>query len=138
MSDSASARALVLERPRRLVLHEIPLPVVGEDDALVRVQACGLCGTDHEHYTGDLAGGFAFVPGHETIGIIETIGPRAAQRWDVAAGGRGAVEGCQSCRNCKPWVDGSTAAANATAWPICTDSSLSTAHPDCGVVTPST
>jgi alcohol dehydrogenase len=75
MPDSASARALVLERPRRLVLHEIPLPAVGDDDALVRVQACGLCGTDHEQYTGELAGGFAFVPGHETIGIIETIGP---------------------------------------------------------------
>jgi alcohol dehydrogenase len=75
MLDSASARALLLERPRRLVLHEIPLPAVGDDDALVRVQACGLCGTDHEQYTGELAGGFAFVPGHETIGIIETIGP---------------------------------------------------------------
>lgn len=106
MPDSASARALVLERPRRLVLHEIPLPVVGEDDALVRVQACGLCGTDHEQYTGDLAGGFAFVPGHETIGIIETIGPRAAQRWDVAAGDRVAVQVFQSCRNCKACVDG--------------------------------
>jgi alcohol dehydrogenase len=106
MPDSASARALVLERPRRLVLHEIPLPVVGEDDALVRVQACGLCGTDHEQYTGDLAGGFAFVPGHETIGIIETIGPRAAQRWDVAAGDRVTVQVFQSCRNCKACVDG--------------------------------
>jgi alcohol dehydrogenase len=72
----------------------------------VRVQACGLCGTDHEQYTGDLAGGFAFVPGHETIGIIETIGPRAAQRWDVAAGDRVAVQVFQSCRNCKACVDG--------------------------------
>ena len=73
MRESASAHALVLERPRRLVLHEISLPAVGDDDALVRVQACGLCGTDHEQYTGELAGGFAFVPGHETV-IIETIG----------------------------------------------------------------
>ena len=106
MPDSASARALVLERPRRLVLHEIPLPAVGADDALVRVQACGLCGTDHEQYTGELAGGFAFVPGHETVGIIETIGPRAAQRWGVAAEDRVAVEVFQSCRDCKACVDG--------------------------------
>jgi alcohol dehydrogenase len=77
MADSASARALVLERPRRLALREIPLPDIG-DDALVRVEACGLCGTDHEQYTGALAAGFAFVPGHETVGIVETIGPRAA------------------------------------------------------------
>jgi alcohol dehydrogenase len=74
MPDSARARALVLERPRRLVIHDFPLPAVGDDDALVRVLACGLCGTDHEQYTGELAGGFAFVPGHETVGIIETIG----------------------------------------------------------------
>ena len=106
MPDSASARALVLERPRRLVLHEIPLPAVGDDDALVRVQACGLCGTDHEQYTGELAGGFAFVPGHETVGIIETIGPRAAQRWGVAAVDRVAVEVLQSCRACDACLAG--------------------------------
>jgi alcohol dehydrogenase len=62
MPESASARALVLERPRRLVLREIPLPAVGDDDALVRVQACGLCGTDHEQYTGELAGERADAP----------------------------------------------------------------------------
>jgi alcohol dehydrogenase len=106
MPDSARARALVLERPHHLVIHHLPLPAVGDDDALVRVEACGLCGTDHEQYTGELAGGFAFVPGHETIGIIETIGPRAAQRWGVAAGDRVAVEVFQSCRDCKACVNG--------------------------------
>jgi alcohol dehydrogenase len=106
MPDSASARALVLERPRHLVIHDIPLPALGDDDALVRVEACGLCGTDHEQYTGELAGGFAFVPGHETIGIIETIGPRAAQRWQVAEGDRIAVEVLQSCRACDACLAG--------------------------------
>jgi alcohol dehydrogenase len=106
MPDSASARALVLERPRHLVIHDIPLPTLGDDDALVRVEACGLCGTDHEQYTGELAGGFAFVPGHETIGIIETIGPTAAQRWQVAEGDRIAVEVLQSCRACDACLAG--------------------------------
>jgi alcohol dehydrogenase len=106
MPDSASARALVLERPRHLVIHDIPLPALGDDDALVRVEACGLCGTDHEQYTGELAGGFAFVPGHETIGIIETIGPTAAQRWQVAEGDRIAVEVLQSCRACDACLAG--------------------------------
>jgi alcohol dehydrogenase len=106
MPDSASARALVLERPRHLVIHDIPLPALGDDDALVRVEACGLCGTDHEQYTGELAGGFAFVPGHETIGIIETIGPRAAQRWQVAEGDRIAVQVLQSCRTCDACLAG--------------------------------
>lgn len=106
MSDSAVARALVLEAPRRLVVHEFPVPAVGEDDALVRVAACGLCGTDHEQYTGELAGGFAFVPGHETVGVIEGIGPKAAQRWGVAAGDRVAVEVFQSCRICPQCLAG--------------------------------
>lgn len=97
---SALARALVLEAPRRLVVREFPLPAVGDDDALVRVAACGLCGTDHEQYTGELSGGFAFVPGHETVGTIEALGPHAARRWGVAVGDRVAVEVFQSCRAC--------------------------------------
>jgi alcohol dehydrogenase len=84
MADRAVAQALVPEAPRRLVVRELPLPNLGDDDALVRV-ACGLCGTDHKQYTGELAGGFAFVPGHETVGTIDAIGPRAAQRWVRAA-----------------------------------------------------
>ena len=106
MSDGAVARVLVLEAPRRLVVREFHVPVVGDDDGLVRVEACGLCGTDHEQYTGELAGGFAFVPGHETIGIIETIGQRAAQRWGVVAGDRVAVEVFQSCRSCPACLAG--------------------------------
>ncbi|MBV9351427.1 MAG: zinc-binding dehydrogenase [Mycobacterium sp.] len=70
MCDGAVARALVLESPRHLVVREFPVPMLGDDDALVRVAACALCGTDHEQYTGELAGGFAFVPGHETVGTI--------------------------------------------------------------------
>ncbi|OOK78661.1 alcohol dehydrogenase GroES-like domain protein [Mycobacterium kansasii] len=99
-SNAPTSRALVLEAPRRLVVRELAVPEIGADDALVRVEACGLCGTDHEQYTGALSGGFAFVPGHETVGIIEAIGPQAARRWGVAAGDRVAVEVFQSCRQC--------------------------------------
>ena len=100
MSDGAAVRALLLEAPRSLVVREFPVPTVGDDDALVRVLACGLCGTDHEQYTGELAGGFAFIPGHETIGTIDALGPRAARRWGVSVGDRVAVEVFQSCRQC--------------------------------------
>jgi alcohol dehydrogenase len=98
---SKSARALVLEQPRTLVPREFPVPETGDEDALLRVEACGLCGTDHEQYTGHLPAGFAFVPGHETVGVIDRIGDAAAQRWGVAAGDRVAVEVFQSCRACK-------------------------------------
>lgn len=80
--------------------RELPLPGTGNDDAVIRVEACGLCGTDHEQYTGHLPAGFAFVPGHETVGVIESIGDNVARRWGVRAGDRVAVEVFQSCREC--------------------------------------
>jgi len=88
--------------PRRLVARDFPLPQIGADDALLRVEACGLCGTDHEQYTGVLAApnGAPFVPGHETVGVIERIGRDAARRWGVDEGDRVAVEVFMSCREC--------------------------------------
>lgn len=97
---AANARAVVLEEPRRLVPRDLPLPQIGDDDALLRVEACGLCGTDHEQYTGALWGGFAFVPGHETVGVVEAIGPHASRRWGVGTGDRVALEVFQACGAC--------------------------------------
>jgi alcohol dehydrogenase len=93
-------RAAVLEAPRTLRVRDFSLPEIGEDDALLRVEACGLCGTDHEEFTGQLFPGYAFIPGHESVGVIESIGPRAAQRWNVRAGDRVAVEVFLSCGEC--------------------------------------
>jgi alcohol dehydrogenase len=100
------ARALVLEGPRRLRAREIPRPEIGDDAGWLRVEACGLCGTDHEQYSGVIDGGFAFVPGHEVVGVIEAIGPAAASRWGVAAGERVAVEVFQSCGTCPSCAGG--------------------------------
>jgi alcohol dehydrogenase len=92
---------MVLEAPRRLVRRELAVPEVGADDAILRIEACGLCGTDHEQYTGVLPSGLPFVPGHEAVGSIEAIGSRAAKRWGVCAGDRVAVEVFQSCHTCE-------------------------------------
>lgn len=100
MSTTSAARALVLERPRELVVRELPLPEIGDDDGLLRIEACGLCGTDHEEYTGTLSRGAPFVPGHESVGVIEALGPTAAKRWGVNVGDRVAVEVFMSCRSC--------------------------------------
>jgi alcohol dehydrogenase len=94
------ATALVLEEPRRLVARRLPVPDVGDDDAVLRVEACGLCGTDHEQFTGLLPGPGPFVPGHESVGVIEAIGTAAADRWHVGVGDRVAVEVFLSCRGC--------------------------------------
>ncbi len=103
---SATTRALVLEGPRRLVVRELPVPEIGDDDGILRVEACGLCGTDHEQFTGALAMGAPFVPGHEIVGVVKAAGPRALERWGVAVGDRVAVEPFLSCRTCSRCVAG--------------------------------
>jgi alcohol dehydrogenase len=70
---------MVLTEPRQLQPIDLALPEIGDDDGLLRVEACGLCGTDHEQYTGALALGFPFVPGHESVGVIEAVGVRAVR-----------------------------------------------------------
>lgn len=44
----STASGLVLTEPRSLERRSFDLPEVGADDGLLRVEACGLCGTDHE------------------------------------------------------------------------------------------
>lgn len=91
---------MVLESARRLVRRELPVPETGDDDGVLRVEACGLCGTDHEQYSGVLPSGLPFVPGHEAVGVIESMGPVARERWGVEVGDRVAVQVFQSCRTC--------------------------------------
>ncbi len=99
MPAPLSCPALVLEAPGRLALRELPAPEVADDDALLRVEACGLCGTDHEQFAGALPAPVG-VPGHESVGVVEAIGASASERWGVVVGQRVAVEVFQSCRVC--------------------------------------
>lgn len=91
---------MVLEAPRRLVRHEFDRPTVGPRDALLRVEACGLCGTDHEMWTGHMKKNLPLVPGHEAVGIVEEIGAEASARWGVKAGDRVGVAPRQACGSC--------------------------------------
>src|ERR1700685_2901744 len=81
-------RAVVQTGPRQMELREFPRPVIGPDDgALLRVEACGICGSDVEQYKGAMGTrGLPMIPGHEPLGIIEEIAPRAAARWGVSGG----------------------------------------------------
>lgn len=88
----------------RLEPRELPLPDVGPDDALLRVEACGICGSDVESFQGVIRIPLPVVPGHEPLGRIARIGERAAKRWGVAEGDRVAVESllpCNACRRCR-------------------------------------
>lgn len=96
----------MLSGPRRYERRRFPRPTVDDEHALLRVEACGLCGTDHEQFTGALPAPFAFVPGHETVGVIEEIGAALAARWGVRPGDRVAVEVFQSCGACEACLTG--------------------------------
>jgi threonine dehydrogenase-like Zn-dependent dehydrogenase len=95
-------RAVVQTGPRQMELREFPRPVIGPDDgALLRVEACGICGSDVEQYKGALGTrGLPMIPGHEPLGIIEEIAPSTAARWGVDVGDRVAVEILIPCRSC--------------------------------------
>ncbi len=95
-----TSRAVVQTAPRTLELRDLPLPELTDDTALLRVEACGICGSDAEQYTGTLPMRFPLVPGHEPLGIIEAIGDRAARRWGVGVGDRVAVEALIPCGHC--------------------------------------
>jgi threonine dehydrogenase-like Zn-dependent dehydrogenase len=86
---------------RRLELREFPRPVTGPDDGLLRVEACGICGSDVEAFKGGLRRvPVPMVPGHEALGIVEEVGSRAAARWGVQPGDRVALEILMPCRSC--------------------------------------
>ena len=74
MSVPAKCRVSVLEEPRKMVIHEVDVPQVGDDEILVKVEGCGICGTDVHEFKGDP---FGFCPvqlGHEGTGEIVALG----------------------------------------------------------------
>jgi threonine dehydrogenase-like Zn-dependent dehydrogenase len=101
---------MVLTGPGELEPHELALPEVSEDGALLRLEACGLCGTDIAQFGGFfLEAGLSAarcIPGHEPVGVIEEIGPVAARRWGVRPGDRVAVEPHLSCGVCPACLAG--------------------------------
>ena len=89
-----TSQAVVQTAVRSLELRDIPLPAIDADSALLRVEACGICGSDYEQYEGKLpTAPVPVVPGHEPLGTIAAIGDDAARRWSVDVGDRVAVDG---------------------------------------------
>ena len=98
--------AMVQTAPGELVARDLPIPEIGHDDALLRIEACGICGSDYEQFEGVLKTPVPVIPGHEPLGRIEKIGDGAARRWGVDVGDRVAVETMLSCRHCARCLSG--------------------------------
>ena len=89
----------VLVAPEQFELREFDLPEVGPDSGLLRVEACGICGSDIEGSLKLPAG--PKILGHENVGVIARIGKAAAARWRLTEGDRVALEEYLPCGVCK-------------------------------------
>ena len=96
----AKTFAMVQTAPRTLEMRDLPIPDIEADSAILRIEACGICGSDYEQFEGVLKTPMPVIPGHEPVGIIEAIGDKAARRWGVDVGDRVAVETMLSCHSC--------------------------------------
>jgi len=92
--------AMVQTARRTLEGRDFPIPDVSDDDAILRVEACGICGSDCEQFEGELPSPWPVIPGHEPLGRIAAIGDGAARRWGVDVGDRVAVETLLACQRC--------------------------------------
>jgi L-iditol 2-dehydrogenase len=73
-SGAKTARAAVLVEPRKLEIREFPIREIGPDEILVKVEACGVCGTDVHCYKSDPFGLTPNVLGHEGTGEVVQVG----------------------------------------------------------------
>jgi S-(hydroxymethyl)mycothiol dehydrogenase len=92
-------------------VETITVPDPGPGEAVVQVQACGVCHTDLHYRDGGINDEFPFLLGHEAAGIVEAVGEGVT---DVAPGDYvilnwRAVDGtCRACRRGQPWYCFST------------------------------
>jgi 2-desacetyl-2-hydroxyethyl bacteriochlorophyllide A dehydrogenase len=91
-------KALLLEDYKKLVVADLPVPDIADDELLVRVKACGVCGSDVHGYDGSTGRRIPpLVMGHEAAGVVEQAGPRVA---DFAVGDRVTFDSTVFCGNC--------------------------------------
>jgi threonine dehydrogenase-like Zn-dependent dehydrogenase len=106
-------QAVVCHGPRDYRLEDVDVPQPGPGEALVKVEACGICASDLKCYHG--AAKFwgdasrpawaehGAIPGHEFVGTVVALDEDAAGRWGIALGDRVLSEQivpCWKCRYC--------------------------------------
>jgi L-iditol 2-dehydrogenase len=103
----ATMRAAVLREFGQLAVEDVERPAPGPGEVLVRVRACGICGTDlkivNGAYQGTWPPALPFIIGHEWSGEVAALGPEAG-RSGLRPGDRVVAEnhtGCASCPMCR-------------------------------------
>src|SRR5580693_8149483 len=89
-----------------VTVETILVPDPGPGEAVVTVQACGVCHTDLHYREGGINDDFPFLLGHEAAGVVEAVGPGVT---DLAVGDfvvlnwRAVCGECRACRRGRPW-----------------------------------
>lgn len=95
-------KAAVLQEVRKIaVMTDYPKPVPDDTEVLIRVEACGLCGTDLKLYKGEYSGRLPMVVGHEYAGTVEAVGKKVK---NIRVGDRVVAdpnEACGACDDCR-------------------------------------
>ena len=87
-------------------LVDIVVPDPGPGEAVVKIEACGVCHTDLHYREGGINDDFPFLLGHEAAGVVESVGDGVT---DVAPGDfvilnwRAVCGQCRACQKAKPW-----------------------------------
>jgi S-(hydroxymethyl)mycothiol dehydrogenase len=94
------------DKGRPVSLETVVVPEPGAGEALVQVQACGVCHTDLHYREGGITDDFPFLLGHEAAGVVEAVGDGVT---DVAPGDyvvlnwRAVCGQCRACLRGRPW-----------------------------------
>src|SRR5260370_42679535 len=96
-------RALVIAGPGSARVEDVEAPAAGPGQVVVDVRRAGICGTDAELFTGQLAYfaqgkiGFPIRPGHEWCGVVSAPGAEVDPGWLGARGTGDTMLGCGRC-----------------------------------------
>ena len=85
---------------------DILVPDPGPGEAVVKVQACGVCHTDLHYREGGINDAFPFLLGHEAAGVVEAVGPGVTEVTPgdfVILNWRAVCGQCRACLKGKPW-----------------------------------
>lgn len=99
-------RAFVITGPRSSAVIDVPEPVPSAGEVVVDVERAGVCGTDVEFFTGEMAylhSGDAAYPmriGHEWCGVVASVGPSVDPSWVGRRVTGDTMLGCASCARC--------------------------------------
>jgi len=91
-------KAAVLYQPGNIKVTEVETPEPGPGEVLIRIKACGVCGTDHSLYVGGFPAVYPVIIGHEFSGVVAAAGSGVTT---LQPGDRVTVDPNRVCRRCE-------------------------------------